>query len=187
MKSPFNFIVKPSKGKRYDNTVEWEGVEFITHTSEEDHSASNRKAIVVEVPLGYKGPIKKGDTLLVHHNVFKFYNDIKGRRKSGKSFFKKDLFFVDTEQFYMYHDGAQWKAHDRYCFVSPVEVEESYIYKPFSYEPLMGVMKYPNKYLEEQGVKSGSRVSFTPDSEYAFKVDGELMYRIFDHQITLEV
>ena len=58
MQSPFNFIVKPHKGTRYNNTVDWEGVEFTTNTSEEEAKFSNRKAIVVSVPLGYDGPIK---------------------------------------------------------------------------------------------------------------------------------
>ena len=184
MQSPFNFIVKPHKGTRYNNTADWEGVEFTTNTSEEEAKFSNRKAIVVSVPLGYDGPIKVGYTLLVHHNVFKFYNDMKGRRKSGRSFFKEDLFFVDTEQFFMYYDGNKWHAHDRYCFVSPIPAEECYIEKP-THEPLMGRMEYPNDYLVSKGVNTGTIVSFTPDSEYEFDVDGETMYRVYDHQITM--
>ena len=93
MKSPFNFIVKPLKGKRYDNTKEIAGLELVVSTSEEDHKFSNRYAEVIETPIGYTGAIKSGDTLLVHHNVFKYYNDMKGRQKSGRSFFKDDLFF----------------------------------------------------------------------------------------------
>ena len=76
MKSPFFFIVEPLNGKRYNNTKEIGGVEFITSTSEEDHKFSNREAKVIETPIDYNGPIKKGDILLVHHNVFKFYNEI---------------------------------------------------------------------------------------------------------------
>ena len=187
MKSPFYFIAEPSLGRRYSNTKDIGGGDFIISSSEEDASASNRRAIVKELPIGYEGPIKEGDTLLVHHNVFKFYNDMKGRRKSGKSFFKEDLFFIDNEQFYMYHNGTEWNAHDRYCFVSPVLSEDSYVFKPFTNEPLVGVMRYPNEYLMSQGVKSGSKVTFTPESEYEFEVDGEKMYRIFDHQITLKL
>jgi len=74
MKSPFAFIVRPLKGKRYNNTKEISGLDIIISTSEEDFKFSNREAEVVELPLGYKGPIKVGDFLLVHHNVFKFYN-----------------------------------------------------------------------------------------------------------------
>ena len=185
MRSPFYFIVKPMKGKRYDNTKEIGGIDFIVSTSEEDHRFSNRYAEVVELPLRYTGPIQVGDTLLVHHNVFKFYNDIKGNRKSGKSFFREDVFFIEPDQFFMYKHDGKWNSYDRYCFVKPIPAEESYIMKPLTNEPLMGVMAYPNDYLLSNGVKAGSKVCFTPDSEYEFDVDGEKMYRIFDHQITI--
>tara|TARA_R110000782_G_scaffold6344_2_gene21783 strand:- start:1882 stop:2445 length:564 start_codon:yes stop_codon:yes gene_type:complete len=187
MKSPFYFITRPKDGKRYDNTKSIGGIDFITSTSEEDHKFSNRYAEVVEPPIGYSGPIQQGDTLLVHHNVFKFYNDMRGRQQSGKSFFKDDLFFIDEEQFFMYKSGGEWHAYDRYCFVKPVPTSESYIFKPFSEEPLVGVMKYPNEYLKSKGINSGDTVCFKPDSEYEFDVDGEKLYRMYDHQITIKI
>ena len=76
---------------------------------------------------------------------------------------------------------------DRYCFVKPIPSTDSYIKKPFSEEPLMGVMKYPNKYLRDHGVHAGDIVCFTPDSEYEFIVDDEKLYRMFDHQITIKL
>ena len=185
MKSPYNFIVKPVEGKRYSNTKTIGGMEFIVNTSEEEADFSNREAIVIETPLGYSGKIRVGDILIVHHNVFKFYNDIKGNRKSGKSFFKDDLFFVDNEQFYLYKQDNEWHSHDRYCFVKPIEALDSFMDKACKHEPLMGEMIYPNDYLKSQDVKSGDRVCFSPDSEYEFIIDGETLYRVYDHQITL--
>lgn len=182
MQSPFDFIVT---GQRYNNTKEIGGIELIVNTSEEDHKFSNRYAEVLEVPRGYDGPIQKGDTLLVHHNVFKFYNDMKGRRKSGRSFFRDDIFFVEPDQFYMYKRDGKWNTYSRYCFVKPIKAIDSYIKKPFTNEPLMGTMVYPNAYLLSQGVREGDTVCFKPDSEYEFDVDGEKLYRIFDHQITM--
>lgn len=187
MKSPFYFIVRPLNGKRYDNTKSIAGIDFIVSTSEEDHKFSNRFAEVVELPLGYKGPIETGDTLLVHHNAFKFYNDVRGRQKSGKSFFRDDIFFIETDQFFMYKQDGKWNAYDRYCFVKPIAATESYIKKPFSEEPLMGVMKYPNKYLIERGINKGDMICFSPDSEYEFTVDEEKLYRMYDHQITMKL
>jgi len=148
---------------------------------------SNRYAKVVELPIGYTGEVKVGDTLLVHHNVFKFYNDMKGRQKSGRSFFKDDLFFVDNEQFFMYKNDKGWNAHDRYCFVEPIKKEDSVIYKNSVEEPLVGIMKYPNEYLTSMGLNPGDRISFTPDSEYEFTVDDEKLYRVYDHQITMSL
>ena len=187
MRSPFYFIVKPLEGKRYNNTKEIAGVDFITSSSQENHMAANREAIVVSVPLNYEGAIVPGDTLLVHHNVFKLYYDMRGREKSGKSFFKDDLFFVDNDQFFLYKHNKKWNSHSRYCFVEPIPAEESFLFKKFNEEPLMGKMKYPNAYLESKGVSQGTKVSFKPDSEYEFEVDGEKLYRMYDHQITLSL
>jgi hypothetical protein len=187
MRSPFYFIASPLDNKRYDNTKQIGGVDVITSTSEEDHVFSNRRAIVHEIPVGYDGPIQVGDTLLVHHNAFKFYNDIKGRQKSGKSFFRDNTFFIEPDQFFLYQHDGKWHAYDKYCFVKPIPVIESILLKPFTHEPLMGEMVYPNKFLLDRGVSAGSRVCFTPDSEYEFIVDGENLYRIFDHQITIKL
>ena len=187
MQSPFFFIAKPVNGKRYDNTREIGGVDFIVSTSEEDHKFSNRYAEVVEVPLHYTGPIEPGDILLVHHNVFKYYNDIKGRQKSGRSFFRDDNFFIETDQFFLYKKGSTWNAYDRYCFVKPIAAIDSYIKKPFNEEPLMAEMKYPNDYLKSKGINAGDLVCFVPDSEYEFTVDGEKLYRMYDTQIAIKL
>jgi hypothetical protein len=187
MRSPFYFIAEPLNERRYNNTKDIGGVEFIVNTSEEDHKFSNRYAKVIETPLGYEGPVRPGDILLVHHNVFKFYNDMKGNRKSGKSFFKDNKFFIESEQFFMYKSGGSWHSYDRYCFVKPVPATESYIKKPFTHEPLMAEMRYPNDYLKSKGVSAGDIVCFTPDSDYEFDVDGEKLYRVYDHQITIKL
>ena len=187
MKSPFYFIVTPLKGKRYDNTKEISGLDIIVSTSEEDHNFSNRYAEVLELPLRYEGPIQIGDILLVHHNAFKFYNDMKGKQKSGRSFFRDDVFLIDSEQFFLYKRDGIWNSYDKYCFVKPIPVIDSYIKKPFSEEPLMGIMKYPNEYLISKGIAAGDMVCFAPDSEYEFNVDDEKLYRMYDHQITIKL
>lgn len=185
MQSPHSFIVKPLQDRRYNNTKNIGGIDFIINTSEEDVAFSNRQAIVLETPLNYNGPIEQGDILLVHHNVFKFYNDMKGRRKSGKSFFKDNLFFVDTEQFFAYKKGNEWHGYDRYCFVKPIPKVDSFIYKPFTNEPLMAKMSIINKTLLEKGVQKDDIVCYKPDQEYEFNIDGEKHWRMYDHSITL--
>ena len=185
MKSPTDFIVTPREDKRYSNTKNIGGIDFLVSSSEEDVRYSNRYADVKSLPINYCGPIEIGDTLLVHHNVFKFYNDIQGRRKSGKSFLKDNLFLVDREQFFMYKKNNVWYAHDRYCYIKPVETKESVIFKNTNEEPLVGIVKIPNENLIKQGVNKGDLISFKPDSEYEFEVDGEKLYRMFDHQITM--
>ena len=186
MKSPTDFIVRPYNNRRYDNIKNIGGMDFVTSVSQEDHKASNRFATVVETPINYDGPIGVGDTLLVHHNVFKFFYDMKGRQKSGRSFFKDDLFFIDHEQFFLYKKDNEWKAHGKYCFIKPVDAKESFIFKSGE-EPLVGIIKYINQELESKGLKEGDTISFEPDSEYAFQVDGEKLYRMFTSNIKLKL
>jgi len=44
MRSPFYFITKPLKGRRYDNIKKIGEIDFITSVSQEDHMATNRFA-----------------------------------------------------------------------------------------------------------------------------------------------
>jgi len=186
MKSPFYFVVKPTNGRRYDNIKKIGDINFITSVSQEDHTATNRFAEVISVPSNYVGDICVGDILVVHHNTFKIYYDMKGQERSGTSFLKDDLFFVDEDQYFMYNHKGEWKTHSKYCFVKPVKTRESYISKGGVYEPLIGIVKYSNKELRDLGVNEGDEVSFEPDSEYEFTIDNEKLYRMFTKNITIK-
>lgn len=185
MKSPYYFIITPDKNKRYDNTINIEGMDFIASTSQEDFKFSNRVGIVQEVPLRYDGQIKKGDKVLVHHNVFKYYYDMKGKQKSGRSFLKDNTFFVDESQFFAYKQNGSWNAYSKYCFVKPLKKKDYFIEKPGTTEPLVGEMKYINSELKKLGVAPGDIVAYEPHSEYEFKVDGEKLYRMYTNNITM--
>lgn len=185
MKSPFGFIVTPVKNTRYDNVKKIGDVDFITSSSKEDHTVSNRFANVVATPINYDGDIKVGDILVVHHNVFKYYNDMKGREKSGRSFLKDNLFIVEPTQFFMYKQDDQWKSHLDYCFVKPSSKEKSVIFNNDTYQPLTGTIEVTNKILTELGVKKGDKVCFKPESEYEFKIDDQTLYRMKSKNITM--
>lgn len=187
--SPYGFIVRPEGGKRYDNTTNVGGVELILSSSKEDHTVSNRVAVVVECPQGYKGPIEPGDKLLVHHNVFKVYNDMSGRERSGKAFLKDNLFIVDNrfgDTFFAYNKNGKWFAVDGYCFVRPVRSKKYFIHKGH-YEDLVGQMVLVDSSISSLGIKPGDEVGFTENSEYLFRVDGEPLYRVLSRDICLKL
>ncbi len=187
MQSPYCFIVKPYNDRRYDNIKYYGDQKFFTSTSEEDHTVSTRFATVVNTPINYKGKIKIGDTLVVHHNVFKYYNDIYGRQKSGRSWIIDDLFLVDDYQFFMYKQNNEWFSHDKYCFIKPIPFEKKYIdVAGEDEEPLWGIIKYGNEQLERLNIFTGDKVSFQPNSEYEFNIDGEKLYRMFTSNITIK-
>ena len=191
MRSPTQFIIRPVGGRRYDNIKKFGDVEFIISSSQEDHTVANRHGIVVALPLRYEGPIPVGDTLLVHHNVFKKYYDMGGREKSGPCHFRGDLFMVEEDQCFLYNHGGTWKTHSRYCFVRPLANENCSIFnlniEDNRESPLVGEMVYCNEELESLGIFAGDTIGFQPHSEYPFTIEGEVLYRMFTRNICIKI
>tara|TARA_R110000824_G_scaffold365097_2_gene553586 strand:- start:2028 stop:2603 length:576 start_codon:yes stop_codon:yes gene_type:complete len=191
MRSPFQFIVKPLGGRRYDNIRKYGEVDFIISSDQEDHTVTNRFGKVISTPLNYKGEINPGDTLLVHHNVFRKYYDMKGRERSSYSFFRDDLFFIDDNQYFLYKHKGKWKAPNPYCFVEPIANEEYNVFtanlENHIEKGLVGKIKYINSELESFGLKEGDTISFQPESEYEFKVEGKKLYRMMTLNICVQI
>lgn len=170
MKSIHDFIVKPIEG-RYNNTVKVQDVDLIINTRIEEFKSVSKVAEVVALPLSIKTDIKVGEKVIVHHNIFRRFYDIRGNEKNSRSFIKEDLYACSPQQIYMY--GAN-KTHLDYCFVKPVENDS--IFSLDREKPLIGFLKYGNEELTKVGVNEGDLVSFRPASEFEFIIDGELLY-----------
>jgi len=80
MKSIHDFIVKPIEG-RYNNTVKIDEVDLIVNTRIEEFKSVSKVAEVVALPLAVDTNIKVGDKVIVHHNVFRRFYDIRGNEK----------------------------------------------------------------------------------------------------------
>ena len=94
MKSLYQFIVKPN-GERYNNTKKIGDTSLLLNTSIESFRHINKEAIVVSTPAAFNTGINVGDTILIHHNIFRRYYDIKGKEKNGSTYFKDDMYFVN--------------------------------------------------------------------------------------------
>jgi hypothetical protein len=176
MHSPYYFIVKPH-GLEYNNEIEIAGQKVIVNSTVENHKHVNRFAEVVHVPKRYTGRISKGDLIIVHHNIFRIYYDMRGRPKKSPNYFKEGLYFIDEDQFYLSYDGDKWNSVGDYCFVKPLDIENSYLYEE-GLEDNTGFLVYSNNTLLDLGVNEGDKVNFRKDSEYEFEVDGNLLYRM---------
>ena len=184
MKSPYCFIIKPIDGRRYDNIRTYGDVEFVISASQEDHTVSNRFGEVVSVPIYYDGPIKSGDTVVVHHNVFKYYYDMRGRQKSSWHHLFDDYFIVEPDQVYLYSSGGSWNAISPFCFIKPIPTEDKMISTLSGLEELWGEVIFKNEDMTD--VEVNDIVSFTPDSEYEFRINDQILYRMFNKNICLK-
>ena len=66
------------------------------------------------------------------------------------------------------------------------DIEKKYIDVAESEEPLWGIVKYGNKQLERLNILPGDKVSFQPNSEYEFIINGERLYRVMNKFITIK-
>jgi len=178
MKSLYSFIVKPLN-ERYDNIKKINDKTLIINTSIENHRFVSKKAVVVSTPAAYTSKIKVGDELYVHHNIFRRWYNMKGEEKNSSTFFKDDLYFVSPEQIYM----CNLKPHLDYCFVKPLKNQN--LLENRKEQPNVGIMKYNNSSLEALGITPGTLITFTPNSEFEFIIDGERLYCMKSNDIAL--
>jgi len=178
MKSVYNFVVKP-KGERYNNTKKFDGGELILNTDIFQHQYVNREAIVISTPIIGDTDIKPGDTVIVHHNVFRRWNDVKGVERNSKAYFNEDTYFINHEQIFLYKQKDVWTAPKGYCFVIPLKATDQF--NTESEKPLQGIVKY-----SDGTVEVGDLVGYRPSSEYEFIVDGERLFRVLSNFITIK-
>jgi hypothetical protein len=178
MKSVHNFVVTP-KGDRYNNTKEIEGGSLILNTEIYNHQFVNREATVISTPIAGHTDIQAQDTVLVHHNVFRRWNDVKGREKNSRSFFNESTYFITPDQIFLYKRNNEWIAPNGYCFVAPLKTVDQLNME--SEVPLMGIVKY-----SDNTVDVGDLVGFRPSGEYEFIIDGQRLYRVLSNFITIK-
>ena len=183
MKSLFDFIVEPV-GQRYSNEVKVGDKSLIINTKVESFKDVNNIAKVIQVPKVYKTSIKIGDLIMIHHNVFRRWYNIRGEEKNSKAYFKDNLYFVQPDQVYLYKRKDNWKAFANRCFIAPLR-DEVEIHNVLE-QNLIGILKYGNSALEALGINEGDLVGYTPDGEYDFVVDGKRLYCMKSNDIVIK-
>ena len=178
MQSIFNFIVSPKHG-RSTSKKDIDGKELLLNTEVQNHHYTSRLGVVVNTPLAIDSEIQPGDEVIVHHNVFRRFRDIRGKEKNSKAYYKEDTFFVQPDQIYAYKRNAEWQALDGYCFVKPIVAKDTL--DMHHEQPAIGIIKYAG-----EGFEAGALVGFKPGMEYEFNIEGERLYRIPVNQITIE-
>ena len=185
MQSLFSFIVEPKNG-RYDNEVDIDGKKLIINTTMDDHKYVNRVGVVKSIPKIGKTNIKIGDEVIVHHNVFRRFYDVRGVEKNSSSYFKEDLYFCFYDQIFLYKQDNKWKAPFDFCFVKPIVENKKQLVTVQKERPRVGILKYGNSSLNAFKVNEGSLVGFSPSSEYEFVIDNDRLYRMRTNDITIK-
>ena len=177
MKSVYNYVVKP-KGGRYNNSKKVGDKDLILNTEIFNHQYINREAEVISTPLVSYSNIKPGDTIIVHHNVFRRWHNMQGIEKNSKNYFNENTYIVSSDQIFAYYN-KEWKSMPGYCFVKPIKNFDKF--NVDQEQPLVGIIEYADKSFNK-----GDLVGFTPNSEYEFVINGQKLYRVYTKFITIK-
>jgi hypothetical protein len=178
MQSVYNYVVEPL-GERYNNSKKVGDKELILNTEIYNHQHVNREAKVLSAPKIGGSEILAGDTVTLHHNVFRRWHDVKGRERNSRSFLEEGRYLVGQDQIYLYRRGGDWICPEGYCFVQPIKEDD--FFSDEAERPLIGIVKY-----SDGSVNEGDLVGFTPSSQFEFVVDGQRMYRVLSNFITIK-
>jgi len=178
MKAPFDFVIEP-KGSRYNNSKKVGDKQLILNTEIFNHEFVNREAIVISIPVAFKTDIKPGDTIIVHHNVFRRWHNVKNIEKNSKSFFNENTYLVKEDQIFLYKTKNDWKPMKGYCFVQPIKQRNKLAVE--KEEQCIGIVKYTDGVWNNKEL-----VGFTPFSTYEFIIDDTKLYRIMNKFITIK-
>ena len=127
MRSLYNYII--STNNRYKNKTSVEGKELILNTevTERDYEFVNRVGTVVSVPINIKTPIKPGDHVIIHHNVFRRWYDIRGNERNSGNYIDENRYTVSPEELFAYKQNDKWHCLNMYCFLSLVIISRCLI------------------------------------------------------------
>ena len=177
MKSVYNFVVAPVKC-RYNNVKNIGDKELIVNTEIFNHQYVSREAIVKAIPTVGDTDIKIGDTVIVHHNVFRRWHNQLGIEKNSRGYIDEDTYLVQPDQIFLYK-RTEWQAQKGYCFVAPVKSTNKLSVD--KEKPLIGIVKHT-----DGTVSKGDLIGFRPNSEYEFIIDGQKLYRVLSNFITIK-
>jgi len=178
MRAPFDFIIEPI-GDRYNNSVDVDGKSLIINTEVFNHQFVNRQAKIISIPTMIETEFQVGDTVTVHHNVFRRYHDIRGVEKNSRSYLKEDRYLVKEDQIFLYKTYGTWKVPKGYIFVKPIKNTD--IFSESKERPHIGIVKHTDGSHD-----IGDLVGFLPYNEFEFIIDGERFYRVLSKDITIK-
>jgi hypothetical protein len=181
MTGMFDFIVEPFEG-RYNNSKSIDGNTLILNTELQNHMYVSRIGKVIAEPAVNNTCVKKNDLVVLHHNVFRRFRDIRGDEKNSKSYIKENMYLAGQDQLFAYKRANGWQALDGFCFVKPIK--ETKMFSINFEKPLTGILYYKDSNIDY--VNTGDLVGFTPGSEYEFVINNDRLYRVPTKCITIK-
>ena len=184
--------------EQYKNTKKIGGLDLIVNLDVDDVSFINRVATIVSLPSGTI--LKKGDLVIVHHNIARKRFTPKGEALKSNYFIEDNKFFVPPNLVFMYYRDGVWNALAPFTFIRPIKhkskykgslfIPESAIEKEYTYKGNrmnLGEVAYINQPMTDMGLKQGDNIVFKRDAEYEFEIGGEILYKMSTNDVIAKI
>ena len=183
MRSVYNFVVKP-KGERYNNKKKIGDKELILNTEIFNHQYINKTAIIVSTPIIIETDLKPGDEVIVHHNVFRRWHNVRGEEKNSRSYFDENTYIINQDQIFLVKycksfSDSNWYAPKGYCFIEPLKNNDKFSID--KEKQFIGIVRY-----SDGTVNVGDIIGYQPKTQSEFMVDGNRLYRVLSNLITIK-
>ena len=172
-----DFIVSPIGG-RYNNTKQVDDKELILNTEIFNHQYVNRLAKVIATPLLFQSPINVGDEVIVHHNVFRRWHDVKGKERNSRSFLDDDKYLVSEDQIYL-RKNKSWITMPGFSLIKPIESKDKFSFN--KEREAIGIIKY-----SDGSYSINDLIGFRPGIHCEDFINGERLYRVMNKFITIK-
>lgn len=193
-----NYIIVEAD-EAYNNEKEFEsGVKLVVNTTIESVQHINRVATVISAPENTI--LKEGDEVVIHHNIMRFRNGIKGELVKSNYHIEDGKYFVPPTEIFMYKRKGEkeWRAIEPFCFVKPIPQQKERNVGGIVLSNRdgdnhkgnirhVGIMMYPNEKIVEMGVERGDKIAFSKNSEYEFEIEGEILYKMSTKDILAKI
>lgn len=167
----------------YNNTED----KIIINDSIENVENINREAKVISAPSFTI--LKSGDKIIAHHNIFRKKYNTDGHQINSNFWIEDNKYFVPLTEIFMYNRDSEWKAISPFCFIKPIKMNQSDLGFNLSDNTYkgniknIGIVEYSNPDLEQINIIKGTKVLFSKNSEYEFKIDNQIYYKMITKDI----
>jgi hypothetical protein len=177
MRAYKDFIVSPI-GDRYNNSKKVDDKELILNTEISNHQYVNRLAKVIATPLLFQSPINVGDEVVVHHNVFRRWYNIRGEEKNSRSYLDEGKYIVAPDQIFLFKKD-KWVSTPGYTFVKSIIDDDNYSLE--KEKNFIGIVKYSDGTFDENEV-----IGFGPNMRMEYVIDGQKLWRVMNQFIEIK-
>ena len=177
MKAYKDFIVSPI-GERYNNSKKVGDKDLILNTEVYNHQFVNRRARVVATPLLFSSPINVGDEVIVHHNVFRRWHNIKGIEKNSRSYISENKYTVNQDLIFLYKK-EDWKAMPGFTFVRSLKDTDNFNLN--AERDFIGVVEYSDGTFNKNEL-----IGFGPYQKVEYLINGKKLWRVMNQFIEIK-